>query len=125
MVLKEFLKHSKESRGVLRQESKQAGKKASKQARGSSGESSREPASKQLGKQGRRQGSKEAGKQAGKQASSQASKQSSKQALRRHSVGAMPCRGLLCLLLPDCNCPNNQVSQVPKLLKETKLLGAC
>ena len=32
---------------------------------------------------------------------------------------------LLCLLLPDCDCPNDQVSQVPKLLKETKLLWAC
>ena len=32
MVLKEFLKHSKESGGVLRQESKQAGRQGSKQA---------------------------------------------------------------------------------------------
>ena len=42
----------------------------------------------------REQTSKKASKQEGKKAGKQASKQSSKQALRRHSVGAMPCRGL-------------------------------
>ena len=46
-------------------------------------------------KQERKLASKEVSKQAGRQASRQASKQSSKPALRRHSVGAMPCRGLL------------------------------
>ena len=41
LYAKKFLKHSKESRGVLRQESKQASRQgSSKQARGSSSESS-------------------------------------------------------------------------------------
>ena len=36
-----------------------------------------------------------AGKQASRHASRQAGKQAGKEALGRHSVGAMPCRGLL------------------------------
>ena len=49
---------------------------------------------KQASKQASRQAGKQASRQAGKQASRQASKQASRQALGRHSVGAMPWRGL-------------------------------
>ena len=79
-ALNEFLKHSKESRGGSRaressRESKQGRKQASKNA------------SKQANKQaGSRQGNKQAGRQA--------RKQSNEQALKKHSVRAMPCRGL-------------------------------
>ena len=51
-------------------------------------------ASKQAGKQLNGLASRQARKQAD-QAGKQVSKQSSRQALRGHSVGAMPCRGLL------------------------------
>ena len=49
----------------------------------------------QAGKHAGRQASRQAAKQAGKKAVKQAEKQAGKQALGRHSVGAMPWRGLL------------------------------
>ena len=52
----------------------------------------RELKSKQASKQVSKEACKQASKQAGKQVSRQAT---SNRALRRHSVGAMPCRGLL------------------------------
>ena len=52
-------------------------------------------ASKQASKHASMQAGRRAGRRANKQASSQASRQAGKQALGRHSVGAMPWRGLL------------------------------
>ena len=73
-VLKSLIRLDRDTLGVLGQASKQACKEARLQA------------SKQAHKQ--------AHKQARKHAYMHASKQARNQALRRNSVGAMPCRGL-------------------------------
>ena len=52
-------------------------------------------ARKQVSKHAGKQASMQARKPASMQASKPASMQASKQAIRGHSVGAMPCRGLL------------------------------
>ena len=51
-------------------------------------------ASKKAGEHAGRQASRQAAKQAKRQAAKQAKRQAGKQALGRHSVGAMPWRGL-------------------------------
>ena len=54
-------------------------------------------ASKQARKQASKQAGRQAGKKAGRQEGRQARRQAGKQALGRHSVGAMPWRGLFIL----------------------------
>ena len=53
-------------------------------------------AGRQVGRQAGRQASRQAGKQARRQEGKKAGRQAGKQALGRHSVGAMPWRGLFC-----------------------------
>ena len=82
-VLKSLIRLDRDTLGVLGQASKQACKEARIQA------------SKQAHKQARKHARKHASKEASMHTCMQlACKQARNQALRRNSVGAMPCRGL-------------------------------
>ena len=81
-VLKSLIRLDRDTLGVLGQASMQGSKATGKQA------------STQASTQASMQACKQACTQASMQASMQASKQARNQALRRNSVGAMPCRGL-------------------------------
>ena len=65
----EFLKHSKESRGVLGQASRQASRQVSRKANRKARRQASRKASRKVGKQESRQARKQAGRKEGKQAS--------------------------------------------------------
>ena len=66
--------------------------------------------SKQASRKASKQASKQVSKQVSKQAGRQASRQGSRQALRGHSVGAMPWRGLFKLVVTFPNLVEGSLS---------------